>query len=111
MLTTISGVPRGEAKLFKRVGAHLVEDIWNLGFRTGEPTTLDRSAFDAACDRLEEAGYILEPRDIAWPAFEAARTTYAPRLEAMASYWATPATQWLGDQVALRVPLHQPYDP
>jgi hypothetical protein len=29
----------------------------------------------------------------------------------MASYWATPATQWLGDQVALRVPLHQPYDP
>jgi Ion channel len=111
VLTTISGVPRGEAKLFKRVGAHLVEDIWNLGFRTGEPTTLDRSAFDAACDRLEEAGYILEPRDVAWPAFEAARATYAPRLEAMASYWATPATQWLGDQVALRVPLHQPYDP
>ncbi len=111
VLTTIRGVPHGEAKLFKRVGAHMVEDIFNLGFRTGEPTTLDRSAFDAACDRLEAAGYKLEPRDVAWPAFEAARATYAPRLEAMASYWATPATQWLGDQVALRVPLHQPYDP
>ena len=32
VLTTITGVPRGEAKLFKRVGTHLVEDIYNLGF-------------------------------------------------------------------------------
>jgi hypothetical protein len=111
VLTTILGVPRGEAKLFKRVGAHLVEDIFNLGFRAGEPTQLDRSDFDAACDRLEDAGYTLQPRDVAWPLFEAARATYAPRLEAMARYWATPATSWLGDPVALRQPLHQPYDP
>jgi hypothetical protein len=111
VLTTIDGVPRGEAKLFKRVGAHLVEDIFNLGFRTGEPTILDRSAFDAACDRLQQAGYALVDRDEAWPAFEAARATYAPRLEAMARYWATPATSWLGDPVALRLPLHQPDDP
>jgi hypothetical protein len=111
VLTTIAGVPRGEAKLFKRVGTHLVEDIHNLGFRAGEATGLDRSAFDAACDRLEEAGYTLEARDVAWPTFEAARATYAERLEAMASYWATPATSWLGDPVALRSPLHPPDDP
>jgi hypothetical protein len=111
VLTTITGVPRGEAKLFKRVGAHLVEDISNLGFRAGPATTLDRSAFDAACDRLEQAGYALEDRDVAWPAFEAARGTYATRLEAMATYWATPATSWLGDPVALRLPLHPSDDP
>ena len=111
VLTTITGIPRGEAKLCKRVGAHLVEDIYNLGFRAGEPTALDRSAFDAACDRLEAAGYKLEARDVAWPTFEAARGTYAPRLEAMARYWATPATSWLGDPVALRVPLHPQDDP
>ena len=35
VLTTIEGMPRGEAKLFKRVGTHLVEDIYNLGFRVG----------------------------------------------------------------------------
>ena len=81
VLTTIEGIPRGEAKLFKRVGAHLVEDIYNLGFRTGDGASLDRSDFDAACDRLAEGGYALAPRDAAWPAFEAARTTYAPRLE------------------------------
>jgi hypothetical protein len=111
VLTTICEVPRGEAKLFKRVGAHLVEDIYNLGFRAGDVTTLDRSAFDAACDRLEDAGFTLEVRDVAWPTFEAARATYAARLEAMATYWATPATSWLGDPVALRLPLHPQDDP
>jgi hypothetical protein len=77
----------------------------------GEPTTLDRSDFDAACDRLEAAGYVLAPRDHAWPAFEAARAAYAPRLEAMANYWATPAASWLGDPVALRLPVHRTDDP
>jgi len=111
VLTTIEDVPRGEAKLFKRMGTHLVEDISNLGFRAGRPTTLDRSSFDAACDRLEEAGYALASRDEAWPAFEAARATYSSRLEAMATYWAAPEAQWLGDPVALRQPLHQTDDP
>ena len=111
VLTTICDVPRGEAKLFKRVGAHLVEDISNLGFHAGHASGLDRTAFDLACDRLEDAGYTLEPRDAAWPKFEAARSTYAIRLEAMASYWATPATSWLGDPVALRSPFHPQDDP
>jgi hypothetical protein len=111
VLTTIEGVPRGEAKLFKRVGTHLVEDIFNLGFRDGEASSVDRESFDLVCDRLEDAGYRLAPRDTAWPAFEAARATYATRLESMAEYWATPATSWLGDPVALRAPLHRQIDP
>jgi hypothetical protein len=110
VLTTIKDVPRGEAKLFKRVGTHLVEDIYNIGFRLGEPTSLDRSDFDAACARLAEAGYSLAAPADAWPAFEAARASYAARLELMARYWATPATSWLGDPVALRTPLHAPDD-
>jgi hypothetical protein len=111
VLTTIDGPPRGEAKLFKRSGGHLVEDIYNLGFRTGEPTTLDRADFDAACDRLADAGYTIEPRERAWAAFQGARSTYAPRLETMARYLATPGASWLGDPVMLRQPLHTPDDP
>lgn len=110
VLTSIEDVPRGEAKLFKRVGTHLVEDIHNLGFRAGETGSLERADFEAACYRLREAGYRLVPDDVAWPLFEAARATYARRLEAMARYWATPATSWLGDPVELRSPLHQPED-
>ena len=85
VLTTVTDVPRGEAKLFKRMGTHLVEDIFNLGFRAGQPIGLEREAFDAACDRLADAGYALAPRDKAWAHFEAARATYSTRLEAMAS--------------------------
>ncbi len=111
VLTTVTDVPRGEAKLFKRMGTHLVEDIFNLGFRAGQAVGLEREAFDAACDRLAEAGYTLVPRDEAWAHFEAARETYSTRLEAMASYWAAPAAQWLGDPVVLRQPLHATDDP
>jgi hypothetical protein len=111
VLTTIEGIPRGEAKLFKRVGAHLVEDIYNLGLRAGSPTGLDRADFDAACERLEAAGFRIIAPEAAWPAFEGARATYAPRLEAMARFWATPAASWLGDPVALRNPVHPVEDP
>jgi hypothetical protein len=111
VLTSVEGIRRGEAKLFKRAGAHLVEDIYNLGFHDGEPTSLARPDFEAACDRLEAAGYRVCPRDDAWRAFEAARGTYATRLESMARYWAMPGTSWLGDPVALRLPLHRTDDP
>ncbi len=111
ILTTVEGVPRGEAKLFKRMGAHLVEDISNLGLRIGTPSAIERSDFDAACVRLAEAGYVLAPGDRAWPDFAAARASYAVRLEGMAAYWATPGASWLGDPVALRAPLHPADDP
>lgn len=53
VLTTIEDVPRGEAKLFKRVGTHLVEDIHNLGFRICESEVLDHSDFEAACSAAQ----------------------------------------------------------
>ena len=119
VLTTIDGVPRGEAELFKRVGSHLVEDITNLGFRAGVTARpdalethdgLDRASFDAARARLAEAGFVLVPGDRAWLAFEASRATYAGRLEAMAAYWATPTNSWLHSEAPLRSPAHTPSD-
>jgi hypothetical protein len=106
VVTTIDGLPRGEAELARRVGAHLVEDISNIGFREGPATNLDRDAYDAACDRLEAAGLRLMPRDVAWIAFQAARQPYAERLERMATYFATPASSWLGASEGLRSPAH-----
>jgi multisubunit Na+/H+ antiporter MnhC subunit len=106
VITTITGIPRGEAELARRVGSHLVEDVSNLGFRHGVPGTLIRADFDAAWTRLAEVGYRLEPADTAWPRFEAARAMYAPRLEQMANYWATAANSWLGTVADLRSPAH-----
>jgi hypothetical protein len=107
VLTTIEGVPRGHAELFKSVGSHLVEDITNLGFREKSTDGIDRNAFNAVYARLEVAGYRLCPADRAWEDFSAARMAYAQRLEAMASYWAVPSTSWFGHSEPLRSPTHR----
>jgi hypothetical protein len=96
VLTTIHGLPRGNALLVKKMGAHLVEDITNLGFRETGTDGVDRESFDAVYGRLAAAGYELEPLEQAWPAFREARATYAERLDAMAAYWAVPSASWFG---------------
>jgi voltage-gated potassium channel Kch len=106
VVTTIEGIPRGDAELARRVGSHLAEDLSNIGFREGETAWLARSDFEAACDRLALAGYRIAPRDQAWAAFEAARLAYAPSLEAMANYFETPATSWLGTSDGVRAEAH-----
>lgn len=98
VLTTVDGIPRGEAELVKKLGAHLVEDITNLGFRTAGTDGIDRASFDAVHERLGVAGYRLVPADEAWRAFSRARSTYAARLDAMASFWAVPPSAWFGGE-------------
>lgn len=110
VVTTIEGLPRGSAELARRVGSHLAEDLSNLGFEEGETAWLGRPEFDAVCDRLERAGYRLADRADAWGRFEAARLAYAPRLEAMANYWAVTATSWLGAGDLARSAAHRPDD-
>jgi hypothetical protein len=103
VLTTIRGLPRGNALLVKKMGAHLVEDITNLGFRETGADGVDRESFDAVYERLAAAGYELEPPEQAWPAFRSARATYADRLEAMAAYWAVPPASWFGGRRTFHV--------
>jgi Ion channel len=115
VLTTIDGLPGGEAELFRRVGAHLTEDISNLGYRAGtaddgraeERAGLSRAAYDVARLRLTEAGFDLVPEKKAWPAFVAVRAEYAGRLDAMATYWATASTSWLGTGAEVTSPAHR----
>ena len=111
-LTTICGVPRGQAEITKRVGAHLVEDITNNFALKGDGSTVDEEQFSQVYRRLEHAGYELEPEEQAWHSFERARGSYAGRLEALAEYWATPATLWNGPkrigESAAHVPRPEP---
>jgi hypothetical protein len=97
VLTTISDLPRGEAELAKLGGAHLVEDLSNLGFQGASSDGIDRDSFDIAYRRLAEAGYTLNDPDVSWERFGRARATFAARLEAMAEYWAVPSTSLLGE--------------
>jgi len=105
-LTTIEGVPRGQAEITKRVGAHLVDDISNNLHLAGDGSGVDRREFEPVYRRLAEAGYRLAPESEAWRSFERARASYAGRLEALAAYWATPATLWAGHARPAGSPLH-----
>lgn len=107
VLTTIEGVPRGQAEITKRVGAHLVEDISNIIGLTGDGSAVDREAFGPVYERLAAAGYQLVSEDDAWHSFEKARGTYAGRLEAIAEYWATPATLWVGQSKGTWSTVHE----
>ena len=96
VVTTIREVPRGQAEITLRVGAHLVEDISNYQRLAGDGSRVDFEAFSGVYDRLAQAGYALDDRDEAWRSFEHARGKYAGRLETLAAYWATPAPSWVG---------------
>jgi hypothetical protein len=98
--TTVRNVPRAQAELTVRVGAHFVEDLSNLLGLRGDGSGLDQEDFDAAYDLLGRAGYELEAREPAWQSFQAKRAEYAARLEALARYWAVPATRWLQERRA-----------
>jgi hypothetical protein len=106
--TTITGVPRGQAEMMLRVGAHLVEDISNYLGLAGEGSGVDPADFAAVHDRLERAGYAMEPLERSARAFERTRRTYVGRLEALAAYWATPAQSWGGRHVMAGVASHEP---
>jgi hypothetical protein len=62
----------------------------------GAESQVDYEQFAQVYRRLSRAGYELEPEAEAWRAFARARASYAGRLQALADYWATPATVWVG---------------
>jgi hypothetical protein len=108
VLTTIRGIPRGQALITKRVGAHLAEDVSNyLGLR-GDGAAVDEDQFAAVYQRLADAGYDLEPEPVAWRAFERARGSYAARLLALADFWASPAPVWEGARKARGPHISEP---
>jgi hypothetical protein len=63
---------------------------------------VERSEFDAACDRLKAAGWKIREGESAWKAFVALRSEYAARLNDMALFWVTPPALWIGDRGAVR---------
>jgi hypothetical protein len=110
VMTTLEGGPYGWAKLSRAVGGHCLEDL-AIYFRLQvEPEVgLERSEFDEARLRLEQAGFTLRDADESWANFARLRSEYAGRVNALARYWATPPAQWIGDRSPIKHPrLHQP---
>jgi hypothetical protein len=110
VMTTLEGGPYGWAKLSRAVGGHCLEDL-AIYFRLQvEPEVgLERSEFDEARMRLEQAGFTLRDAEESWANFARLRSEYAGRVNALALYWATPPAQWIGDRSPIKhARLHQP---
>ena len=100
VLTTIDGGPVGQARLMYKVGAHLVADMRQYYYR-GEPEQtpgVERDEFDAACARLEAAGYRLHAADAAWQQFSELRGKYATWLYRTTRALDVPPAPWIGDR-------------
>lgn len=103
LITAVDGERTGSAKLMFQVGTHLVEDLSHVfGFQHEHLPGVEREEFEAACRRLESAGYRLKPLDEAWDRFADLRSDYAVPLNQMAGYFAIPPAQWIGDRSLLR---------
>ncbi len=110
VMTTLDEGPKGEAKMLYSIGQHLVEDLGRYFRRpvnrepdaAGRGVAIERYEFDQARDRLAAAGYQLLPAEQSWAMFSRVRSTYADSLNAMATFWAAPPAQWIGDRSYLR---------
>ncbi len=106
VMTTVEGLPRGQAEMLVAIGVHVVEDLSSFfGFPNDGRVAIERDEYDAACRRLEAAGFQLEDPEIGWITFAQIRGRYASRLNELARFWMTPPALWIGDRD------HDPHHP
>jgi hypothetical protein len=102
VLTTIEGVPRGEATVMRGIGSHVVEDLTQVfGLAYERDAGVERSEFDDAYRSLGSAGYTLREPDAAWVDFSSTREQYAAGLNALARHFAVPPALWISDRTVL----------
>ncbi|MEO6914002.1 MAG: potassium channel family protein [Candidatus Baltobacteraceae bacterium] len=106
LMTTIDGEKSGQARIFYNVARHATNDLAHyFDLMPGDPTVgVERSEFDHACTRLEEAGYTLRDPETAWRSFAELRSAYAAHLNSMARYLQIPPLQWIGDRSLISAP-------
>ena len=99
VVSTVEDQSEGAAHLMLTVGNHLVEDFtWYFRLeRTAEPY-VERTEFDSAIARLEQAGFKCRAPALAWKEFIALRERYAHSLNQLAKWLAILPAQWIGDR-------------
>ncbi len=99
--------PRAAAEMFYSIGCHAIVDLTHFqAFRRRAKVAshgpgIERAEFEAACRQLADAGYPTSCSDASWQAFAQRRSVYATRLNLLARYFASPASQWIGDRTVL----------
>jgi hypothetical protein len=93
---------KGWAKLSRAVLGHCIEDmVIYFGLPDERDAGVDLADYRQARERLALAGYHLRPEAEGWEAFREMRAAYAGRVNALATYWASPPAQWIGEKHVL----------
>lgn len=107
MVVSVVDVPHDpQADLCLRAGYLALRDIadffrvrHNIHPAPGDPISIARREFDAACDQLARAGVPLKPdRDGAWRAFAGWRVNYDTVLLSLARLTMAPPAPWTSDR-------------
>jgi Ion channel len=101
LLMTTVDIKCGQARIFYSIGRHAARDLTHYFHLDRPEPRIERSEFEHACDRLQASGYTLKPRDEAWDAFKALRSSYSGNIGALAHYFQIPPLQWIGDRSAI----------
>lgn len=99
IVSTVEGLPKGQATLLHSVGSHLTHDIAKyFGLLSEDAVLVEPAEYKAARERLQVAGYRLADEAKAWDSFRRLRSEYAGSLNNMARHWAINPAQWIGDR-------------
>ena len=100
IITTVDGPHAGAARIYFNLGRHATYDLAKYLHVAIESASsgLERAEFEAACERLQHAGFVVRDRDVAWERFATMRADYAPQLNALAQFFEIPPLQWIGDR-------------
>jgi hypothetical protein len=102
VLTTVDTPLTGPARLFFKVGHHLVEDVsWYFKIPHEHVPGVSLEEYQAARERLRFAGYKLRPEEEGWAQFQELRSQYAEPVIQMARSLAIEPAEWLGDRMYL----------
>ncbi len=103
------------AEMMYATGCHALIDLTQTGqsllpiTRSNQNPGIERGEFEVACRQLTEAGYDAVCSDDTWSAFAQRRALYAERLNALARYFSSPPTQWIGDRTLLNLRNMHPH--
>jgi hypothetical protein len=100
IISTVEGIPKGQAALMHDVGSHLTNDVAKY-FGLAEPSRnvlVEQHEFRLARSRLSAAGFRLIDEALSWETFQRLRAEYASPLNNMARTWAIAPAQWIGDR-------------
>jgi len=96
IVSTVDGVPKGEAELMLAVGRRAAHDL-AVHHHVGalhHDAGVARHHFDERRARLASAGYTLRDPDTAWHDYTRLRAAYAPQLNGIAHYFRIPSIPW-----------------